>query len=45
MPSKKKKVERKIAVIGYDSGQQQLDAIRASTEAGAIARDPIGIGY
>jgi ribose transport system substrate-binding protein len=35
----------KIVVIGYDSGQQQLDAIRGGTEAGAITQDPIGIGY
>ncbi len=37
--------ESDIVVIGYDSGQQQLDAIRAGTEAGAITQDPIGIGY
>lgn len=37
--------EGKIVVIGYDSGQQQLDAITAGTEAGAITQDPIGIGY
>ncbi len=35
----------KVVVIGYDSGQQQLDAIRAGTEAGAITQDPIGIGF
>jgi ribose transport system substrate-binding protein len=35
----------KLVVIGYDSGQQQLDAIRGGTEAGAITQDPIGIGY
>lgn len=34
-----------IVVIGYDSGQQQMDAIRAGDEAGAITQDPIGIGY
>ena len=34
-----------IVVIGYDSGKQQMDAIRAGTEAGAITQDPIGIGY
>jgi ribose transport system substrate-binding protein len=38
-------MEGKIVVIGYDSGQQQMDAIRAGTEAGAITQDPIGIGY
>jgi ribose transport system substrate-binding protein len=42
---KELKVEGKIAVIGYDSGQQQMDAIRAGTEAGAVTQDPIGIGY
>lgn len=35
----------RITVIGYDSGKQQMDAIRAGTEAGAITQDPIGIGY
>jgi ribose transport system substrate-binding protein len=35
----------KVVVIGYDSGQQQLDAIRSGAEAGAITQDPIGIGY
>jgi ribose transport system substrate-binding protein len=35
----------KIVVIGYDSGQQQMDAIRSGAEAGAITQNPIGIGY
>jgi ribose transport system substrate-binding protein len=35
----------KIVVIGYDSGKQQIDAIKDGTEAGAITQDPIGIGY
>ncbi len=35
----------KLVIIGYDSGQQQLDAIRSGLEAGAITQDPIGIGY
>lgn len=39
------KKEGKIVVIGYDSGKQQLDAIRSGLEAGAITQDPIGIGY
>lgn len=38
-------MEGNIVVIGYDSGQQQMDAIRAGTEAGAITQNPIGIGY
>jgi ribose transport system substrate-binding protein len=42
---KELKMEGKIVVIGYDSGQQQMDAIRAGTEAGAITQNPIGIGY
>ncbi len=37
--------EGQIVVIGYDSGKQQMDAIVAGTEAGAITQDPIGIGY
>lgn len=35
----------KVVVIGYDSGQQQMDAIRRGDEAGAITQDPIGIGF
>lgn len=38
-------MEGKIVVIGYDSGKQQIDAIKGGTEAGAITQDPIGIGY
>ncbi|MBV9174777.1 MAG: ABC transporter substrate-binding protein [Chloroflexi bacterium] len=37
--------DNKIVIIGYDSGQQQLDAIRSGVQAGAITQDPIGIGY
>jgi ribose transport system substrate-binding protein len=37
--------EGELTVIGYDSGQQQMDAVRAGTESGAITQDPIGIGY
>jgi ribose transport system substrate-binding protein len=36
--------EGKITVIGYDSGQQQIDAINSGVEAGAITQNPIGIG-
>jgi ribose transport system substrate-binding protein len=35
----------KLAIIGYDSGQQQIDSIKSGLEAGAITQDPIGIGY
>jgi ribose transport system substrate-binding protein len=41
---KELKKEGKITVIGYDSGQQQQDAIRSGVEAGAITQDPINIG-
>jgi ribose transport system substrate-binding protein len=37
--------EGEIVVIGYDSGKQQMDAIRDGSESGAITQDPIGIGY
>ena len=42
---KEQKKEGQIVVIGYDSGKQQIDAIRSGVEAGAITQDPIGIGY
>jgi ribose transport system substrate-binding protein len=42
---KELKKEGQLVVIGYDSGKQQIDAIKAGTEAGAITQDPIGIGY
>jgi len=32
----------KVVVIGYDSGQQQMDAIRSGAEAGAITQERIG---
>ncbi len=35
----------KIVVVGYDSGQQQMDAIRKGVMAGAITQNPVGIGY
>jgi ribose transport system substrate-binding protein len=38
-------MEGKIVVIGYDSGKDQIDAIKSGTMAGAITQDPIGIGY
>jgi len=40
-----KEMKRKIAIIGYDSGKQQKDAIRDGTMAGAITQNPVGIGY
>ncbi|MRH41069.1 substrate-binding domain-containing protein [Aquibacillus halophilus] len=34
-----------IVVIGYDSGMQQIEAVRSGVMAGAITQNPIGIGY
>lgn len=34
-----------LVVIGYDSGQLQMDAIRDGIMNGAITQNPIGIGY
>ena len=34
-----------LIIIGYDSGQQQIAAIKSGQEAGAITQNPIGIGY
>jgi ribose transport system substrate-binding protein len=39
------KKQGKIVVVGYDSGQAQLDAIRRGIMAGAITQNPVGIGY
>lgn len=33
-----------ITVVGFDSGQAQIDAINSGIEAGAITQDPIAIG-
>lgn len=34
-----------IVVIGFDSGQAQIDAIKNGVMAGAITQNPVGIGY
>lgn len=34
-----------VVVIGFDSGKQQIEAIKDGTMAGAITQNPIGIGY
>ncbi len=39
-----KEAKKKLVVIGYDSGQDQIDAIKSGEEAGAITQNPIGIG-
>ena len=33
-----------IVVVGFDSGQAQLDAINSGVEAGAITQNPVGMG-
>lgn len=34
-----------IVVIGFDSGQQQIEAINEGVMTGAITQNPVGIGY
>ena len=34
-----------LTVVGFDSGQAQIEAIRNGTMEGAITQNPIGIGY
>ena len=38
-------MEGKIAVIGYDSGKAQIDAVSSGVMTCSITQDPIGIGY
>jgi ribose transport system substrate-binding protein len=40
-----KEMNRKIVIIGYDSGKQQKQAVRDGQMAGAITQNPVGIGY
>ena len=40
-----KELNRKIVIIGYDSGKQQKQAIQDGLMAGAITQNPVGIGY
>ncbi|MGE7921927.1 ABC transporter substrate-binding protein [Viridibacillus arvi] len=35
----------KIVVVGFDSGKQQIDAIKSGLMAGAVTQNPVGIGY
>jgi ribose transport system substrate-binding protein len=36
--------QTKLTIIGYDSGQKQIDAINSGLEYGAVQQSPIGIG-
>lgn len=38
-------LQGKIVVMGYDSGAQQVAAIRSGEQAGAITQNPYGQGY
>ena len=40
-----RELNRKLTIIGYDSGAQQKQAIRDGLMAGAITQNPVGIGY
>jgi ribose transport system substrate-binding protein len=33
-----------LTIVGFDSGQAQIDAINSGVEAGAITQNPVGIG-
>ncbi len=33
-----------VTIVGFDSGQAQLDAISSGVEAGAITQNPVGMG-
>lgn len=35
----------KLAVVGFDSGKAQMDAIRDGLMIGSITQNPVGIGY
>ncbi|MGP4039255.1 substrate-binding domain-containing protein [Gracilibacillus sp. D59] len=37
--------EGEVTVVGFDSGKQQIDAIKEGVMAGAITQNPEGIGY
>ena len=34
-----------VTIMGFDSGKQQIEAVRSGKMAGAITQNPIGIGY
>ena len=40
-----KEMQRKIVIIGFDSGKQQKDAVASGEMAGAISQNPVGMGY
>ena len=38
-------IQGKLTVVGFDSGKDQIDAIKSGLMAGAITQNPVGIGY
>lgn len=34
-----------LVIVGFDSGKQQIDAIKNGVAAGAVTQNPVGIGY
>jgi ribose transport system substrate-binding protein len=38
-------IQGKLKVIGFDSGKDQIDAIKSGLMSGAITQNPVGIGY
>lgn len=35
----------KVKIVGFDSGKQQIEAIKAGTQAGAVSQSPVLMGY
>ena len=40
-----KEMNRKLVIVGFDSGKSQKDAIASGMESGAITQNPYGMGY
>ncbi len=38
-------IKGKLTIVGFDSGKDQIDAIKSGLMAGAITQNPVGIGY
>jgi ribose transport system substrate-binding protein len=38
-------MQGKLKIVGFDSGKDQIDAIKSGLMAGAITQNPVGIGY
>ena len=40
-----KEMQKKIVIVGYDSGKEQKAAVASGEMAGAISQNPVGMGY